>query len=376
MGEGSVGWIPPEARTWRHPSELYARGHGAAAAQMAVAFDAQPSWRRGATVLVGTAALLAIMIGAALLASTGATPSQSTLTTMSVRAAVTPCCTLTTSATRDAEAAVVSLEPASPHSDTTIGCGVVVGDGLVATTEQALRGARRVRIVSASGRSLHATIVATDRASGIALLRTSGTMPATPAVSGSDAAPGVPALAITLRAAKNGAVPRPAWTSGTIVAVGTPAPGKASPDMGQITVRGPSVPAIEGEPLVDTHGHVLGILDGAKGTTRWFLPMSLVTGVSLDLETMGEVRHGWLGVTDATATGGPGAQILTVVPHGAAAGVLRPGDVIVAVDGVPTTSSAQLRSMLYVMAPGTKVTIELQRNGHRHTVVVQLQPSP
>jgi serine protease Do len=345
-------------------------------AQMAIAYSTRPGWRRGATILVGTAASLAIAIGAALLASTGATPATSTLTTMSVRAAVTPCCTLTTTATRDAEAAVVSLEPASAHSVRTIGCGVVVGDGLVATTERALRGARRVRIVSATGRSLDAAIVATDPASGIALLRTSGTLPATPAVSGSGGVPGSSALAITMRAARKGAVPRPVWTSGTIVAVGMPAPGNAGPDMGQITVRGSSLPAIQGEPLVDTHGHVLGILDGAQGTTRWFLPMSLVTGVSLDLETMGKVRHGWLGVTDTTAPSGPGAQILSVVPHGAAAGVLHPGDVIVRVDGIRTTSSAQLRSMLYVMAPGTKVSLELQRNGHRRTVVVQLQPSP
>lgn len=330
-------------------------------------------------MLVGTAALLAIAIGAALLVSTGSTPGTVTLTTMPVHSAVTPCCTLTTAATRDAEGAVVSLEPASSHWATTIGCGVVVGEGLVATTQRALRGERRVRIVNAAGTTVDAVVVATDPQSGIALLRTTGTLPATPAISGSDVTAGAPALAVAMRAGGRSTTPRAVWTSGTVVSVGKAAPGSAGSgsDMAEISVRGSSLPDLQGEPLVDKKGRVLGILAGAHGAKRWFLPMSLVNGVSLDLETMGKVRHGWLGVTVATtATGTAGAEIRWVDPNGAAASALRTGDVVERVDGARVTSSAALRSMLYVMSPGTKVTLEARRGDHSFAVVLQLQPSP
>ncbi|MGH8982188.1 MAG: S1C family serine protease [Acidimicrobiales bacterium] len=381
--EASGGWVPPEARTWRHPSELRA-------AQVAVALASAPGWRRGASVLVGTAALLAIAIGAALLASTGTTPGTVTLTTMVVHPAVTPCCTLTASATRDAEAAMVTLEPDSPHAGVTataataMGCGVVVGDGLVATTRRALRGARHVRIVSATGETVGAEVVATDPGSGLALLRTTGTLPAAAAPSAGDATAGAPALALSMQRGTRtgtgtGAAPQAEWTSGEIVSTGKAAPGSAAHDMAEIAVRGTSLPDVQGEPLVDRKGRLLGILDGARAGERWFLPMSLVTGVSEELETLGKVRHGWLGVTDATATGAAGtsgARILWVAPGSAAAGALRSGDVVVQLDGTRVTSGADLRSMLYVMSPGTKVALEARRDGRRVTAVVQLQPSP
>jgi len=371
-GDMSGGWVPPEARTWRHPSELRA-------AQMAVAFATSTRLRRGTTALIATTGLLAIVVGAALLVSTGSTPGTATLTTMPVHAAVTRCCTLTTAATRDVESAVVSLEPASPRTATTIGCGVVVGEGLVATTQLALEGRRRLRMVSPEGSIVDAVVVATDPESGIALLRATTTLSATPAIAGSDAIAGAQAVAVAMRMNDPSRLPRPVWTSGTILSVGTAAPeaSKARAGMAEITVRDPSLPELPGEPLVDKRGRILGILDGGQGAERWFLPMSLVSGVSVDLETIGTVRHGWLGVAIVTPPSGvAGAEIVSVDPSGAAAKVLQAGDVVERLDGVRVESSAQLRSMLYVMSPGSDVTLEAVHDGHAHTVVVQLESSP
>ncbi len=366
-GSAGGGWVPPEARSWRHPSELHAAGAG-------MVFAAAPGWRRSAVLAVGTAALVAIVAGALLLAKTGSSPRAATLDTMPVgTAAVTPCCTLSPVLTRDAEQAVVSIETAGSR---VAGCGVVVADGLVATTEAALGASRTVRIVAATGRLLEGQVLATDHDSGVVLLRLSAPLPVAQMDVGDRLGSGTPALAVAMRPVSGGRPPRAIWTSATVVAVGKPPPGAPATSMAQITVRGASVPVMPGEPLVDRRGRVLGILDAASGVERSFLPMPLVVGVSSDLETMGKVRHGWLGITDATTGGGTGAEVLWVDPHGAAAHALRPGDVIVRVDGWRVHSAADLRSMLYVMAPGTHVSVEAMRATQVIRAVVELAPSP
>jgi S1-C subfamily serine protease len=362
------GWVPPEARSWRHPSELHMAGVTAVLA-------ASHGWRRSAALVVGTTALIAIAAGALLLVKTGSSPGTVTLDTMPIgTAAVTPCCTLSPLVTRDAEQSVVSIEPTVGPGAT--GCGVVIAAHLVATTAAALAGARTVHVVAATGRLLDGVVHGVDRVSGIVILRLSAPLPAAQMNVGDTLGSGTPALAVAMRPAASGHEPVAIWTSGTVVSVGEAPPGEPETSMAQITVRGAAVPKMPGEPLLDRQGRVEGILDGASGAERSFLPMSLVMGVSNDLETIGRVRHGWLGVTDATLAGSVGAKVVWVDPKGAAATVLRAGDVIVQVDGWQVHSAADLRSMLYVMAPGTKVFVRAMRGKHLVRAVVKLATLP
>ncbi len=367
LGVGTGGWVPPEARSWRHPSELHAAG-------VAAVLTAAHGWRRGAAIAVGTTALMAIVAGALLLANTGASRGSPTLDTIAVGTSVTPCCSLSP-LTRAAEQAVVSIEPTVAGPGET-GCGVVVGPGLVATTAAALAGAHRVSVVAATGRLLAGDLIAEDSVTGIVLLRLSASLPAAQMDLGDTLGTGTPVLAVAMRPALGSRSPKPIWTAARVLAVGVPSPDAPSTSIAQITVRGPSVPAMPGEALVDTHGRVEGILDAASGSQRSFLPMSLVVGVSNDLATMGRVRHGWLGITDTTSRGTTGAEIKWVDPNGAAAQALRAGDVIVRIDGWRVHSAADLRSMLYVMAPGIKVSVEAFRGARLIRAVVELATSP
>jgi len=362
------GWVPPEARAWRHPSELHVMG-------MAAVATSAGGWRRSAGVLVGGVALLAIAAGALLLARTGASPGTPTLDTIPVgTAAVTQCCTLSPLLARNLEQAVVSIEPTVGPGAT--GCGVVVSDRLVVTTRAAVADARTVRVLAATGRMLSGEVLGTDRESGVAVLRLSEPLPAAQMDVGDTLGEGSPAIAVAMRPGTGDGAPQPEWASGKVVSVGNPPPGSPTTGMAQITVRGAAVPAMPGEPLVDRKGRVEGILDSTDGADRSFLPSSVLLGVTTDLDTIGRVRHGWLGITDTTLASGTGTRVVWVDPRGAAARVLRAGDVIVQVDGWRVHSAADLRSMLYVMAPGTRVSVRAVRGGHVVRATVRLAPSP
>lgn len=322
--------------------------------------------------------MMAILVGTLLLVNTGRTNDKVTADTVApLTTAITHCCQLPKALARSAEEGVVSIEAAGGTKAS--GCGLVVGNGLVATTTGALRRSRRVRVVAATGRSLDGTVVATDPDSGIALLRLGVSLPASPATPSELPAVGrgTPAMVVSLAASSRKDRPLATWASGTVMSVGSPSPGTSGgASMADITLHGPEVPAVPGEPLVDEQGRVIGILASSHGADRAFLPMGLVEAVSAELDTTGRVRRGWLGVTDATPQAGAGALVVSVDPQGAAASVLQPGDVIVRVDGIPVMSSAELRALIYVLPPGSKVTVEAVNDNQLVESVVELAASP
>jgi S1-C subfamily serine protease len=136
---------------------------------------------------------------------------------------------------------------------------------------------------------------------------------------------------------------------------------------------------------------VSGILDSTQtqgdATVGIFLPAELVLGVTRQLVGAGSVEQGWLGVeasdigsaTGATVTADSdvpdGATLDAVDAQGAAARAgLQAGDVIVAVDGEPVHSTAELRTRLYADLPGTTVAVGVQRSGVLETASVVLAP--
>jgi S1-C subfamily serine protease len=332
---------------------------------------------RAATLAVGATAAAAIAIGLLLLVNAGTGPGPVEMGTVSIStAAVTQCCRLSASLARGAVESVVTLEAAG--SGRSIGCGVVLGNGDLVATTATLGNARRVRAVAATGQALSARVVGTDPGSGVALLELPVTLPPASVGAENDVGAGSPAMAVAMSRATTSTrdKPRPDWTSGTVVSLGTPVPGGGMSGMATIVVRGASVPDVPGEPLIDLDGKVVGILAGSSGQDRVFLPMPLVVQVSDEIDTIGRVRHGWLDLSATTPPGSTGALVMSVEPHGASASVLLPGDVIVSVNGTPVRSSADLRSILYVMAPGATVTVDALRDGRSIRAVVRLSTSP
>ena len=74
--------------------------------------------------------------------------------------------------------------------------------------------------------------------------------------------------------------------------------------------------------------------------------------VADDLRSRGRVSRGFLGVEGTNATQGSGAVVETVHANGPAAGRLDHGEVIVAIDGQPVRTMAELLSRLYALGAG------------------------
>lgn len=342
------------------------------------------------------AAAAAVAVGSFLLTSTGEGPGTPDAAVQTAVAgpvtALASCCHLTVAAAHRAERGLVAI---TAPGGQLLGCGVVVaGAGLVATTADAVAGRRSVRAVTAEGRRIEATVVAVDRVSDVALISVRAALPIARFAADDDVGPSFPATAMAVTGIGSRRRSTTVLSSVTVTSVGTAVPRGDAAGMAAIMVRNGQVPSIAGQALLDATGDVLGLLDrsGASGDGTWpYLPSSLVVGVADELATTGKVDHGWLDAQLASApptTASPvptalasdaavgGAEVTAVEPGGAATRALQPGDIIVAVDGQPVRSAAELRSQLYVLPPGDRATVVALRGGHEVTEVVELAPSP
>jgi S1-C subfamily serine protease len=164
-----------------------------------------------------------------------------------------------------------------------------------------------------------------------------------------------------------------------------------------------------GGPLLDGAGHVVGIASQIQGGTvdanvgvGFAVPSDTARSVAQQLIAHGRVTHPWLGVRLATidpalaaadhglprhgalvtgvASGGPAARAglvaatVRTAPDGNAAP--RGGDAIVAVDGRPVTTSAQLADVIARHRPGDTVTLRVVRGGHARDVTVTVGNAP
>ncbi len=321
---------------------------------------------------------------------------------------VTGCCRVLPAMERGARDAMVSLR-VSTASGVSRGCGVVVGTGgLVLTTFDAVAGARALSAVTAAGTRLPASVVATDQASDVALVKVPAELPV--ARFDDDGGPGAGQRAVAMAVSADGSRDGDQstvtmWTTGTIRSVDATVSQGAAIGMAGIDVVTGTRSAIAGEALLDPTGRVLGILDTAdgRGKNKLFLPAQLVVGVAHVLAVSGRVDHGWLGIQggDAPApaittttsvtnvrptptrqaeTGerrpGGGALVEAVEPNGASVGLLRPGDVIHSIDGQPVRTMAELRDRLYVLPPGAWVVLGVSYRGSTKSVAVDLAGSP
>src|SRR6266480_4231452 len=149
-----------------------------------------------------------------------------------------------------------------------------------------------------------------------------------------------------------------------------------------------------GGALVDTEGRLLGIntaifsRSGGNQGVGFAIPSNLARDVMQSLREKGRVVRGYIGALVQTLTPELAeAMKLKGQPTGALVGDVTPkspsekagmktGDVVTAVNGKKISDARELRLMIGSMAPGTKVEIELNREGQNKTLNVELGEMP
>jgi Do/DeqQ family serine protease len=270
------------------------------------------------------------------------------------------------------------------------GSGVIVdaGEGLVLTNAHVVGGADLIEVTTKDNRRFRATLVGHDDATDIAVLKLPAErLSALPLGDSDRLQVGDFVLAIGNPFGLGQTV-----TSGIVSALGRAGLGiEGYEDF--IQTDASINPGNSGGTLVTLDGRLVGINTAILAPTGgnigigFAVPINMAKRVMEQLVRYGEVRRGRIGVAIQDLTpelvaalgvaASEGAVISDVDPRSSAAraGLAR-GDVVVAADGVPIRSSAQLRNVIGLTRAGASVELTFDRGGRRSSVRVRVEPAP
>jgi putative serine protease PepD len=280
------------------------------------------------------------------------------------------------------------------RSSTGLGSGVVYNDKGDIVTNAHVVGADRTFQVLSSGSAgpQPATLVGSFPANDLAVIRVTGAQSLKPATFGDSSAVRVGQIVLAMgnplglqATVTNGIV---SATGRTVTESSTPgSPGATLPDV--IQTSAPINPGNSGGALVDLNHTVVGIptlaaVDPQGGAAApgigFAIPSNQVKRIADQLVATGTVTDSGraaLGVRVTTVidqqSQPQGAGVVQVTPGGpAAAAGIRPGDVIVSVDGQDTPTTDALGAVLAGLKPGQTVPVVVQRGGSQNKVQVKL----
>ncbi|MGY1828128.1 S1C family serine protease [Blastococcus sp. SYSU DS0541] len=273
------------------------------------------------------------------------------------------------------------------------GSGVVYDeDGLIVTNEHVVRGATTVEVAFADGQRAPGTVVATDVVTDLALVRSDrGDLPAARFQS---ELPRIGELVIAIGSPLGF---ESTVTAGVVSGLQREIPGSAGRTQALVDLIQTDAaisPGNSGGALVDGDGEVIGINEAyippqAGAVSLGFaIPSATVTDVVEQLREDGQAEHAFLGIAPAPLTpqiaeqfGVPGTDaviVAAVVPGSPAAQAgIAPGDLVVAVDGSPTTAPEDVLAALRARDPGDRVTVTVRSpDGEERDVDVVLTARP
>jgi S1-C subfamily serine protease len=262
------------------------------------------------------------------------------------------------------------------ETGTGLGSGVIYDeDGFILTAAHVVDGTSEVVVRLADGNRVEGRVVGADDATDVAVVQADrqDLPPATLAI-------GVPVqvgqLAVAIGSpfgldstVTSGVV---SATDRTIVSNG----GQAVANM--IQTDAPINPGNSGGALADRRGRVIGINDairsdsGVNAGVGFAIPIDTAASVADALVRGRTPTIGFLGVSgEEPAQGRAGALITGVQPGTPAASAgLQPGDLIISFAGQPIESMVDLAGRVRPTKPGTRVTLEVIRDGRAMEVQV------
>ncbi len=277
-------------------------------------------------------------------------------------------------------------EPRIEHG---IGSGVIISpDGYIVTNNHVVDGATDIKVTLSDRRILPAKLVGNDPLTDLAVIKVDASnLPNIPIGDSSALHPGQTVLAFG-----NPFGFRFTVTRGIVSALNRPNPyadDRRKP--GQFIQTDAAInPGNSGGPLVNARGEVVGINtflispSGSFSGMGFAIPTQIVHPVVDSLIRYGKVSHARMGVgiTDVTPENAKffdvkdnnGAVVTQIEPDspGAKAG-LRVGDVVTEMDGQKVSDAGQLQMEVGEKRPGTKVTLQVMRDGKSISVPITLE---
>jgi serine protease DegQ len=272
-----------------------------------------------------------------------------------------------------------------------LGSGVIVSsEGYILTNQHVVDGADQIEVALADGRTATAKVIGSDPETDLAVLKINMTNLPT----------------ITLGRSDQSRV------GDVVLAIGNPFGVGQTVTMGIISALGrnhlgintfenfiqtdaPINPGNSGGALVDVNGNLLGIntaiysRSGGSLGIGFAIPVSTARTVLESIITMGGVTRGWIGVEPQDVTPEiaesfgleqkSGAIVAGVLQGGPAdkAGI-KPGDILVSVNGETISDTTRLLNVVAQIKPGTPTKVHVVRKGKEFdlTVVIGKRPPP
>ncbi|AOI64529.1 2-alkenal reductase [Burkholderia territorii] len=272
-----------------------------------------------------------------------------------------------------------------------LGSGVIVSpEGYILTNQHVVDGADQIEVALADGRTGTAKVIGSDPETDLAVLKINMTNLPT----------------ITLGRSDQSRV------GDVVLAIGNPFGVGQTVTMGIISALGrnhlgintfenfiqtdaPINPGNSGGALVDVNGNLLGIntaiysRSGGSLGIGFAIPVSTARTVLESIITTGSVTRGWIGVEPQDVTPEiaesfglqqkSGAIVAGVLQGGPAdkAGI-KPGDILVSVNGDEITDTTKLLNTVAQIKPGTPTKVHVVRKGKEFdvSVVIGKRPPP
>jgi serine protease Do len=274
------------------------------------------------------------------------------------------------------------------HESQSLGSGFIISeDGYILTNHHVIAGADEVIVRMSNRKEFVATIVGSDEASDIAVLK----------VDGED----LPVL----RFGDSDKLKVGEW----VLAIGSPFGFDHSVTAGIVSAKGRSLPSDNyvpfiqtdvainpgnsGGPLFNLDGEVIGINSQIYSRTGGFMglsfaiPIEMAVDVADQIKETGSVSRGWLGVLIQEVTRELAESFGMENPHGAlvakvldnspaAAAGLEVGDVIVEFNGKPVMRSSGLPPLVGRAKVGKEAQVVVIRNKERRQIGVNIAQLP
>ena len=259
------------------------------------------------------------------------------------------------------------------------GSGVIIrSDGYIVTNNHVIEGATKIDVTLNNNQTYPATLIGTDPATDVALLKIE--------------AEGLPYIPF----ADSDKLRLGEW----VIAIGSPYDLRSTITAGIVSAKGRSMPNYTGEfkiesfiqtdaavnpgnsggALVDKSGNLVGIntaiisQTGSYAGYSFAVPSNIVKKIVYDLIDFGSVKRAVLGITmqpiddkvagDLKLSSLNGVYIVEVSKGGAAdkAGI-KAGDVLIAIDSTKITTTSSVQETVSRFSPGDKAVVTVLRDG-------------